>query len=84
MKRPNRGQRRVREAIDNTKRLKALSNAEQARQKVLQEEIKAKKELEALRAKTRKLKEKRGSTDLEKTVKVLGKILNRIGKRLFD
>lgn len=78
-----RSQRRVRQAIDNTKRLKALSNVERARQRVLQEEIKAKEELEVLKAKTRKLKKKRGSTDLGKTVDGLSKVLKKIDKKIF-
>jgi uncharacterized FlaG/YvyC family protein len=60
-----------------------LSNAERARQRVLQNEITAKEELEALRAKTRKLKEKRGSSDLGKIVKALGKSLKRLDKKAF-
>lgn len=78
-----RRQKRVRQAIDNTKRLKALTEAERARHKALQNEINAKKELETLRAKTRQLKEKRGSTNLGKGVRTLGKTLNKLDRMVF-
>jgi hypothetical protein len=77
-----RRQRRVKQAIDNTKRCKALAEAERTRQRVLQNEINAKKELKTLKAKTRQLKEKRGSVDLRKGAKTAGKILKTTGKML--
>lgn len=75
-------QRRVRKAISNTKRYKALSEAEKVRQKHLQAEITAKKELETLKAKTRQLKGKRGSVDLRKGVKIAGKMLKSLDRTL--
>lgn len=78
-----RRQRRVRQAIDNTKRLKALTEAERARHKALQGEINAKKELETLRAKTRQLKGRRGSTDLRKGIKSVGKTLSKLDRMVF-
>lgn len=77
-----RRQRRVKQAIDNTKRYKALSEAEKVRQRHLQAEIAAKKELETLKTKTRLLKGKRGSVDLRKGVKTAGKMLKSIDKML--
>jgi len=77
-----RRQRRVKQAIDNTKRCKALAEAEKVRQKHLQAEIAAKKELAALQAKTRLLKEKRGSVDLRKGAKTAGKMLKSLDKML--
>jgi len=77
-----RRQKRVRQAIDNTKRYKALAKAEKVRQKHLQTEIAAKKELDALKAKTRLLKGKRGSVDLRKGAKVAGKMLKSLDRML--
>jgi len=75
-------QRKVRRAIANTKRYKALAEAEKVRQRHLQAEINAKKELDALKAKTRLLKGKRGSVDLRKGVKTAGKMLKSLDKML--
>jgi len=72
----------VKQAIDNTKRYKALSEAEKVRQKHLQAEIAAKKELATLKAKTQLLKGKRGSVDLRKGVSKLGKTLKSLDKML--
>jgi hypothetical protein len=77
-----RRQRRVKRAIDNTRRYKALSEAEKVRQKHLQAEINAKKELDVLKAKTRLLKEKRGSVDLRKGAKTVGKMLKSFDRML--
>ena len=86
MRKLNRSQRRVREAIDNTKRYKALAEKERARQKALQAEITAKKELDILKAKTQLLKGKRGSVsrkDLIKGTEMAGRILKKLDKKIF-
>ena len=77
-----RRQRRVKQAIDSTKRCKALAEAEKVRQRHLQAEIAAKKELDTLQAKTRLLKGKRGSVDLRKGVSKLGKTLKSLDRML--
>jgi hypothetical protein len=77
-----RRQRRVKRAIDNTKRYRALAEAEKIRQHHLQAEIAAKKELETLKAKTRLLKGKRGSVDLRKGARTAGKMLKSLDRML--
>lgn len=82
----NRDVKKVVRSINNTKRYKAQSETERARQKVLQAEIEAKKELEGLRAKTRDLKTRRGSVDLRnlrKGIKTTEKVLKALDKKLF-
>lgn len=76
-------QRRIRKAISNTRKYKAQIEAEKVRQKHLKAEIDAKNKLEKLRAETQKLKEKRGSSDLKKGIKNLGKAVKILDKKFF-
>ncbi len=81
-----RRQGKIRKAISNTKRYKALSEAEKVRQKHLKAEIDAKKELDALRIKTQNLRAKRGSVgrkELVRGARVAGKMLKKLDKTLF-
>jgi hypothetical protein len=77
-------QRKVRQAIANTKKYRALSEAEKVRQKHLQTEIAAKNELKTLQKKTRQLKQKRGSTDLKGGIRRVGKALKRIDRMMSN
>jgi len=78
-----RSQKKIRQAIDNTKKYEALSEAERVRQKHLQAEIQAKEELEKLRKQTRALKEKKGNVNVEKSIKALTKRLKALDKKVF-